>query len=191
MAKRIQVLTQQQYQALLTGLPKYCPNATFVYEEKNYTTPQVVTLISSVLSATSAVPTAKAAATRAVTTANAKESSDGQVVKGVREIVALMFKNADDVLAALEITPKKSPKSLSVEAKAAAAAKAEATRKARGTTGKKQKAAIVGDVTGVTITPITGSSVTAAATGAPVPAAGAAAATSGASAPAAASGAHS
>ncbi len=48
-----------------------------------------------------------------------------------------------------------SPKPLSAEARAAATAKARATRKARGTTGKKQKSSITGDVTGVTITPVT------------------------------------
>jgi hypothetical protein len=39
--------------------------------------------------------------------------------------------------------------------KAATAAKAEATREARGTTSKKEKSAIKGNVTGVNIVPIT------------------------------------
>jgi hypothetical protein len=47
---------------------------------------------------------------------------------------------------------------LTVEAKAAAAAKRASTRAARHTLGTKQKKAIKGDVTGVLVTPITASS---------------------------------
>jgi hypothetical protein len=44
---------------------------------------------------------------------------------------------------------------LPTEKRAAATAKLRATRTARGTTSKKQKLAVKGDVTGVTVTPIT------------------------------------
>jgi hypothetical protein len=178
MGRVSKVVTQQQYQALLTGLPKYCPTTTFVIGGTSYTTAQVVTLVTSILDVASAVAPAKAAAKAAVAAAEAKVAADGQIVKGVREIVALMFNNAPQTLASLDIQPRKSPQPLSAEARVAAAAKAEATRKARGTTGKKQKAAITGNVTGVTITPITGSTVAAAAAGTSVPSAGAAATTS-------------
>jgi hypothetical protein len=46
---------------------------------------------------------------------------------------------------------------LGTEKRATATAKARATRLARGTKGKKQKLAIRGDVTGVTVTPIVAS----------------------------------
>jgi hypothetical protein len=58
------------------------------------------------------------------------------------------------VLADFGIHPKtRAP--LTVEAKAAAAAKREATRTARGTKGSVQKKGIKGAVIGVTVTPIT------------------------------------
>jgi hypothetical protein len=44
---------------------------------------------------------------------------------------------------------------MTVEAKAVAVAKRDATRQARGTTSKKQKLAVKGDVTGVVLTPVT------------------------------------
>jgi hypothetical protein len=44
---------------------------------------------------------------------------------------------------------------LTVEQQAAKKAKAEATRAKRGTTSKKAKLAIKGDVTGVVVTPVT------------------------------------
>jgi hypothetical protein len=67
--------------------------------------------------------------------------------------------------------------------KSTAVAKAEATREARGTKGKKQKKAIKGNVTGVVITPVTSGALVPGAT----PAAGSASAngSNGASAPAA------
>jgi hypothetical protein len=49
----------------------------------------------------------------------------------------------------------KAPTPLSPEKRLAAAAKAKATRIARGTVGKKQRSTIHGDVTGVLVTPIT------------------------------------
>jgi hypothetical protein len=78
-----------------------------------------------------------------------------------------------------------SPKKVTVRSpaeKAAAAAKAKATREARGTKGSVQKLDVSGNVTGVVITPmIAGPSVPAT----PAPAAGAASAGNGASTPAA------
>jgi hypothetical protein len=61
--------------------------------------------------------------------------------------------------------PLKGRKPLDTEHRAAATAKMRSTRAARGTTGKKKKLAVKGDVTGVEIKPLThvsGSSPTAA-----------------------------
>ena len=146
-------LTTDQYQALLVGLPKYCPNAVFVIGGQSYTTAQVVALITSILQASLAVPPAKATWLEAATQSRELEAEDGETVKEVREVVALMFKNAASTLAELAIAPRKSPTPLSAEARVAANAKAKATRIARGTTSRKQKAQIHGNVSGVTITP--------------------------------------
>ncbi len=181
MAKQVHVLNSAEYQAIITELPKCSPTASFVVGGTSYTTAQVVALASAVLDATSAVPKARAAADAAVTAANAKEATNGPIIKGVREILAVMFSSAPDTLVALDIAPKKSRKTLSSEAKVAAAAKSEATRAARGTKGKKQKATILGNVTGVSIVPITAPSAASAATG--VAAASTASGTNGASAP--------
>ena len=155
MGRAVRALTTAQYQALLTGMPKYCPTTVFTIGGKSFTTPQVGQLITSILNVSSAVAPAKAAAKVAVAAIETAEASDGETVKGVRDVVALMFNNEPTTLAALAIEPRKSPKPLSTEARAAAEAKAAATRKARGTTSKKQKATISGDVTGVSITPVT------------------------------------
>ena len=69
--------------------------------------------------------------------------------------VRAMFGNSPDVLADFGLLPKKARTPMTPVQKAAAAAKAKATRAARGTTGKRKKLAIKGDVTGILVTPVT------------------------------------
>ena len=68
------------------------------------------------------------------------------------------FGDSPAVLADFGLTPKKARKPRTTEQLAAANAKSAATRKARGTTSKKQKLAVKGDVTGVLVTPTTATS---------------------------------
>jgi hypothetical protein len=68
-----------------------------------------------------------------------------------------MFASDAAALADLGLKPPKARAPLTAEQKAAAKAKAKATRIARGTTGPKAKKAIKGNVTGVQITPVTAS----------------------------------
>src|SRR5581483_8311817 len=58
-------------------------------------------------------------------------------------------------LADFGLTPKKARTPQTVEAKAAATAKREATRAARNTMGAKQKLKVKGNVVGVSVTPVT------------------------------------
>jgi hypothetical protein len=69
--------------------------------------------------------------------------------------VKATFGNSPTVLADFGLVQKKAPTPPTVEAKAAAVAKREATRTARGTTGPKKKLSTKGNVTGVEITPVT------------------------------------
>jgi hypothetical protein len=140
MGKFIKPLTTAEYQGLKSGLPTYCASSTFVVAGQSLTTPQVVTLIDNVLNPAAAVPPAKAAWLAA--SATAVEATDGVTVREVTDVLEIMFKNSPTTLANLAIAPRKTPKPLSVEARAAATAEAKATRTARGTLGKKQKAAI-------------------------------------------------
>jgi hypothetical protein len=144
-----------EYQALIIGLQKYCATSTFPVGGQSLTTPQVVALITAILNAALAVPPAKAAWLATVTARDAVVEQDGETVEAVRDLVAIQFKNAPTTLADFAITPRKAPKPLTAEARVVAKAKAQATREARGTGSKKEKAAITGNVTGVTITPTT------------------------------------
>lgn len=150
----INKLTLSEYQALVAGIPKYCPNAIFTIAGQTLTATQAVTFISALLATVTAVDAAKTGIADARIAEEAALTQNGAIVKGIRENIALMFSNNTTTLAEFEIAPKKPRTPLSTAARAAADAKAKATRAARGTTSKKQKAAISGDVTGVVITPV-------------------------------------
>ena len=63
------------------------------------------------------------------------------------------FSRSPDVLAVFGLAPRKTT-TPTVQVLAAAAAKREATRKARNTMGSKQRKAVKGAVTGVVVTPV-------------------------------------
>jgi hypothetical protein len=69
--------------------------------------------------------------------------------------VRAAFGASADVLADFGLQPKKAPAPRTAEQKAAAAAKAKATRAARGTIGKRKRALVKGNVTGIEVIPIT------------------------------------
>lgn len=150
-------LTEAQLRALITSLPVYCASTLFTLSGVTYTSTQLVTVITALLDASTAL-TAERAAMKAALLAREKSiTQNGAVVREVRDTLTLMFNNVPATLSAFAIAPRKARKPLTAEARAAATAKLRATRKARGTTSKKQKAQISGNVTGVSITPITGS----------------------------------
>jgi hypothetical protein len=91
----------------------------------------------------------------------------GPIAAAYRRLVLTAFANSAQMLADFGVTPPKARTPMTSEQLAARAAKSLATRKARGTTSKKQKLAVKGNVTGVNITPVTASTGTAPA--APVP----------------------
>jgi len=166
MATQSIALTQAQLQALITGIPEYCSTTVFNVAGQTFTAPQAVAFLTTVQNAGTAIAATRAAWKAAIQAAEKNNAGDGVVAHEIREAIALQFSNAPTTLNAFAIAPRKKAKPLTVEARAAATAKARATRLARGTESKKQKATISGNVTGVTITPVTSSTVTPS-TGAP------------------------
>ena len=153
MAKNVTPFTLSQYRALVAGIPMYCPTAVFTVAGQTFTAPQAVSYISTVLNAVAATASAKGAWKDAIIAEEKMMAQEGATVKAIRANIATMFSNQLNTLTAFEITPKKAYVPLSAAKRAAATAKAKATRIARGTTSKKQKALVTGNVTGVTITP--------------------------------------
>jgi hypothetical protein len=144
-----------QLQALINGLQKQFPKGQFTLGNTVYTTATLVQAIQSLIDAITAVTTAQANATIAVAALRDTMAKVGPVVLALRRNLLVMFGDAADILALFGLAPRKAPAPRTGTEKAAAAAKAAATREARGTTSKKKKLAIKGNVTGINVTPIT------------------------------------
>jgi hypothetical protein len=139
---------------LIAGTNKHLANLTQVtFAPGSFTPAQITARLQALVNlradvlAAQAQAKAKLAAEKADTPA--LRTFEGALVAFVKAT----FGNAPDVLADFGIHPKtRTP--LTVEAKAAAAAKRAGTRAARHTTGAKRKKAIKGAVTGIVVTPI-------------------------------------
>ena len=110
-------------------------------------TPQAVTDIVTTLQArintANAVLTSRATWQNAVVTDRAERVKTKAYVSGLKQALLVAFSGQVDVLADFGLTPRK-PRVVTPEGKVVAAAKAKATRAARHTMGKNQKAAIKG-----------------------------------------------
>jgi hypothetical protein len=171
MAQNSSQLTVAQYQALIAGIQKYAGNATFMVASQRFTAAQAVTFLQTLHDTSAATAAAKAAWKQSLASDEAAEAQNGSLAREIRDTIAIMFSNAAATLQGFGMAPRKKPTPLTTAARAAANAKAAATREARGTKGAAQKAAITGNVTGVTITPVV--TPTAGASTAPTPAAAA------------------
>jgi ABC-type transporter Mla subunit MlaD len=140
--------------ALIAGTEKHFPNGSFTLGNTAYTTASLVALLQSVATALTALNTAQVAAKHALTTFHGALAQVDPVIQIYVRYLQATFDNTAPTLADFGLEPRKVPAPLTVEEKAAAKAKAAATRQARGTTSKKQKLTVKGNVTGVTVTPI-------------------------------------
>jgi hypothetical protein len=142
-------------QQLIAGTAKHLASATTVMlAGGSYTPAQITTKLQQVVSLRTDVDTAKATTKAKLAAEKANMPALHTLMGALVTYVKASYGNAPDVLADFGIHPKtRAP--LTVEAKAAAAAKREATRTARGTKGSVQKKGIKGAVIGVTVTPIT------------------------------------
>ena len=147
--------TLAQLQGLILGLQKQLPSGQFTLVSTVYTTPALVTALQGTVATLTALAAAHAALKVALAAWDAEEAKMGPVVLALRRTLQSMYANAPDTLLVFGLEPRKVPAPRTAAQKAASAAKAKATRIARGTTSKKQKLTVSGNVTGVTITPIT------------------------------------
>jgi len=147
--------TLADLQALVSGLQAKFPSGQFTLGNTAFTTAALVQTLTSLIAAIIAVNTAQANAKVAVAALRATAATVGPVVLALRRNLLAMFGNATDTLALFGLKPRKAPAPRTGAEIAAAAAKAEATRKARGTASKKSKLTVTGNVTGVEIVPIT------------------------------------
>jgi hypothetical protein len=147
--------TLAQLQGLILGLQKQLPSGQFTLVSTVFTTAALVTALQGTVTTLTTLTAAHAALKVALAAWAAEEAKMGPVILALRRILQSMFANAPDTLLVYGLEPRKVPAPRTAAQKAASAAKAKATRIARGTTSKKQKLTVSGNVTGITITPIT------------------------------------
>jgi hypothetical protein len=152
---RTQSETLAQLQGLILGLQKQLPGGSFTLVSTVFPTATLVTALQGTVTTLLAVTAAHAALKVTLAAWDAEEAKMGPVVLALRRILQSMYANAPDTLAVYGMEPRKVPAPRTAAQKAATAAKAAATRIARGTASKKAKSVITGNVTGVTITPVT------------------------------------
>jgi hypothetical protein len=128
-----------------------------------YTPADLVKLVQSRLDAASTTTTTKANWHSTVVAEKALNAKLTPVLRALRQYVINVFGAASPVLADFGFAPSKLT-TRTPEEKAAATAKAKATRAARHTMGTKQKKGVKGAVTGIVVTPITAPQPTAAPT---------------------------
>ena len=143
------------YEAIIAGIQKNCPTASFILRGELYSAPEAIAFVQTLLDAALAEARAKTTWKDAMAAAAKLEQLEGPAARELRQVLALSYSNLHTELADFGIAPKKVRPPLTTEARIIATLKLRATRKARGTTSRKQKQLIFGDVTGVTITPLT------------------------------------
>jgi hypothetical protein len=141
-------------QALIAGTQKHFPSGQFTLGNVAYTSASLVQVLQSLTSAYATVSAAHASVKDGVAGLRALRAKSNPVLRAYVAYLRATFSDTAQ-LGDFGLEPAKVHKSLATEKRAVATAKLRATRKARGTTSKKQKLAVKGDVTGVTVTPVT------------------------------------
>jgi len=149
------VTRQAADQAFIDGLTKYADKLSMLtIAGTAVKVADVVAALKAEITAENAVAPAKATWEAAVQGAKDQRAKTKAAFSGVKQTIQLMFAGQAEALGDFGLKPRKARTPLTTQQKAAAAAKAKATRKARGTMGSKQKRDVKGDVAGVTVTPI-------------------------------------
>ena len=107
---------------------------------------QFLSAMQPIVDMANAVLTSKSAWQTAVQAERAKATQTKIFLAAVRQAIYVLFGNNPDALADFGLLPKKVRTPMTPAARVVAAAKSAATRKARGTSGKKAKLAVHGTV---------------------------------------------
>jgi hypothetical protein len=162
-------ITQARDGQVIAGINKDLQNVSSLpLASSTYTMAALVQLVQSRIDAANTVANARAQWVDASATYETLNTKVTQVVRDLRQYVISVHGQDSPVLADLGFTPPKRT-ALTPEELVARARKAAATRKARGTMGKKQKAKVKGTVgTTAPATPPAATPPTAAPSAAPV-----------------------
>jgi len=140
-------------QKLIDGVSKFLSTfGSLPVDSQMMTAADIVKVLQARLSAGQAVQTAQAARDAAVKADRDERAKTATFVSSLRRLVEAMFAQSPDTLAAFGLTARRAAKK-TVAIKATAVAKSKATRKARNTLGRKQKAKVKGTAPAAPPTP--------------------------------------
>jgi hypothetical protein len=146
--------TQAHDAQVIAGIEKHLQTVSSLpLLGSTYTPADLAKLVQSRLDAASTTTTTKANWHSTVAAERALNAKLTPVLRALRQYVINVFGEARPVLADFGFAPSKLT-TRTPEEKAAAVAKAIATRKARHTMGPKQKKGVKGAVTGIVLTPV-------------------------------------
>jgi len=136
---------QAMLQKLMDGLKKHQQAVgSLLIEGKSYTTADLLAVLQARLDAADAALSTRATWQNAVKADYDERAKTKGFLSGLRQTLLVAFAGSVDTLADFGLVGRK-PRVISPEKKVAAAEKAKATRAARHTMGKKQKAQIKGE----------------------------------------------
>ena len=138
------IVKQSADQKMVDGFTRHeAEIGSVLIDGKKVTPADVIRVAQSRIAASKAAEAAKATWQTAVKADKDQRASTRVFMTQVRQAVLVMFASSIDTLAEFGLVPRK-PRAVKPPVKVAAAAKAKATRQARGTKGKRQKAQIKG-----------------------------------------------
>jgi hypothetical protein len=132
--------------ALIAGIQKHFPTGSLTVGNVVFTTAALVLLLQGQADAMTAQTTQQKTADDAMTALRKLQITNGPTILALKDLLLAQFGAASQTLADFGLEPRKARAPMTVQQKAAAAAKRKATRAARGTAGPKAKAAIKGVV---------------------------------------------
>jgi hypothetical protein len=154
MATKGKEATAALAKTLIAGIQKHLANGQLTFAGGTFTAAQIDAKLQELVDLRAAVDAARATTTAKVDAETAQAPALIAFMDALIGCIRVQFGTQADVMADFGVPPRKVPTPLTVEQKAAAAAKREATRVARGTKSAKAKKGIKGAVTGVVVTPI-------------------------------------
>ena len=146
--------TLARVQALIAGTQKHFPSGQFTLGDASYTTATLVQALQGLVDAFAPVNAAHASVKDTVAVLRATEAKVAPLLRAYTSFLRATFSNATQ-LGDFGLQAPKARTPVATETRVVATAKLKATRIARGTTSKKKKLAVKGDVTGVIVTPVT------------------------------------
>jgi hypothetical protein len=135
-------------QNLIDGLTKHASTlSSLTFGGTTHPTAVILAVLQARIASANAVLPTRATWQSTVAADRDERTKTQTFVSGLRQALQLAFAGSIDTLADFGLKPRKTPAPRTPEQKAAAVAKAKATRAARHTMGSKQKAKVKGTVT--------------------------------------------